>query len=284
MPRLYHHSDWDTSTSNLLRRPLDESLSNHLLDENSFSANAPNLSYTQSITSSKKDYHYHPEVSTLGSTCTSSSFYNRVEHIHSDACFKNKHSEMMQHDQSTSMPPLSQSGTTLGQVTYKPSTTQLTTHNPQHCQDPNKEYKFNPFLHDHHKSFNNSAEHSCKKDTSHKVKKTKQPLGLILNTFGENCTEEPLGFFSDKEDSDHQCKEQTEEDLVWALGEQRGCKESSNYHLHHHSNDVDTEDDSCSDQSSTLSNTQKDSKYCDCCYCEFFGHSGVSFTSKQRLL
>lgn len=35
-------------------------------------------------------------------------------------------------------------------------------------------------------------------------------------------------------------------------------------------------DDSCSEQSSTNS-SQKDGKYCDCCYCEFFGHGNVSF-------
>ncbi len=42
----------------------------------------------------------------------------------------------------------------------------------------------------------------------------------------------------------------------------------------HHEDD----DDSCSEKSSSTSNsqTQKDGKYCDCCYCEFFGHSNVS--------
>ena len=39
----------------------------------------------------------------------------------------------------------------------------------------------------------------------------------------------------------------------------------------------DSIDDSCSEQSSSTSNSnQKDGKYCDCCYCEFFGHTTVS--------
>lgn len=40
----------------------------------------------------------------------------------------------------------------------------------------------------------------------------------------------------------------------------------------------DSVDDSCSEQSSSTSNstTQKEGKYCDCCYCEFFGHGSVS--------
>jgi len=39
-------------------------------------------------------------------------------------------------------------------------------------------------------------------------------------------------------------------------------------------------DDSCSEQSSTNS-SQKDGKYCDCCYCEFFGHGNVSTCTKK---
>lgn len=39
-------------------------------------------------------------------------------------------------------------------------------------------------------------------------------------------------------------------------------------------------DDSCSEQSSTNS-SQKDGKYCDCCYCEFFGHGNVSTCFKK---
>ena len=41
----------------------------------------------------------------------------------------------------------------------------------------------------------------------------------------------------------------------------------------------DSIDDNCSEQSSSTSNStsnQKDGKYCDCCYCEFFGHQNVS--------
>lgn len=42
------------------------------------------------------------------------------------------------------------------------------------------------------------------------------------------------------------------------------------------------DEDSCSEHSSSTSTStnQKEGKYCDCCYCEFFGHGGV----RQRLL
>lgn len=45
----------------------------------------------------------------------------------------------------------------------------------------------------------------------------------------------------------------------------------------HHEENYDSIDDSCSEQSSSTSNSnQKEGKYCDCCYCEFFGHGNVS--------
>lgn len=46
--------------------------------------------------------------------------------------------------------------------------------------------------------------------------------------------------------------------------------------VHQEDND-DSVDDSCSEQSSSTSTSnQKEGKYCDCCYCEFFGHGTVS--------
>jgi hypothetical protein len=43
-----------------------------------------------------------------------------------------------------------------------------------------------------------------------------------------------------------------------------------------HHDDNESMDDSCSEKSSsTTTSNQKDGKYCDCCYCEFFGHSTV---------
>lgn len=40
------------------------------------------------------------------------------------------------------------------------------------------------------------------------------------------------------------------------------------------------DEDSCSEHSSSTSTStnQKEGKYCDCCYCEFFGHGGVRHT------
>lgn len=48
----------------------------------------------------------------------------------------------------------------------------------------------------------------------------------------------------------------------------------------HFEDACDSVSDSCSEQSSTTSSSnQKEGKYCDCCYCEFFGHGNVSTES-----
>jgi hypothetical protein len=45
----------------------------------------------------------------------------------------------------------------------------------------------------------------------------------------------------------------------------------------HNEETYDSIDDSCSEQSSSTTNSnQKDGKYCDCCYCELLGHGSVS--------
>ena len=52
-----------------------------------------------------------------------------------------------------------------------------------------------------------------------------------------------------------------------------------------HDDNCDSNDDSCSEQSSSTSTSnQKDGKYCDCCYCEFFGHSTVSMSHVSCLV
>jgi len=52
-----------------------------------------------------------------------------------------------------------------------------------------------------------------------------------------------------------------------------------------HDDNYDSIDDNCSEKSSSTSNStsQKEGKYCDCCYCEFFGHGNppVAPTSKN---
>ncbi len=61
-----------------------------------------------------------------------------------------------------------------------------------------------------------------------------------------------------------------------SVGTSTGCEAGCDGH-HHHDDQYDSVDDSCSEQSSSTSaSNQKDGKYCDCCYCEFFGHSNVS--------
>ncbi len=59
-----------------------------------------------------------------------------------------------------------------------------------------------------------------------------------------------------------------------SVGTSTGCEAGCDGH---HDDQYDSVDDSCSEQSSSTSaSNQKDGKYCDCCYCEFFGHSNVS--------
>ena len=43
------------------------------------------------------------------------------------------------------------------------------------------------------------------------------------------------------------------------------------------------DEDSSSERSSCASSStnQKDGKYCDCCYCEFFGHNAVSALNRD---
>lgn len=44
----------------------------------------------------------------------------------------------------------------------------------------------------------------------------------------------------------------------------------------------DDDDESSSGQSSSTSaSNQKDNKYCDCCYCEFFGHGQVRHVTRS---
>ncbi|BFY98299.1 hypothetical protein BsWGS_01340 [Bradybaena similaris] len=60
-----------------------------------------------------------------------------------------------------------------------------------------------------------------------------------------------------------------------------GVGTSSPFHeqecnAYHHDDNCDSVDDSCSEKSSSTSTSnQKEGKYCDCCYCEFFGHSNT---------
>lgn len=61
-----------------------------------------------------------------------------------------------------------------------------------------------------------------------------------------------------------------------SVGTSTGCTEPDCDGNH----DNDSFDDNCSEKSSSTSNStnQKEGKYCDCCYCEFFGHGNVSFS------
>lgn len=55
------------------------------------------------------------------------------------------------------------------------------------------------------------------------------------------------------------------------------CEGNGGYEHPPYDGEESQDEDSCSEHSSSTSTStnQKEGKYCDCCYCEFFGHGGV---------
>lgn len=76
---------------------------------------------------------------------------------------------------------------------------------------------------------------------------------------GELLANGPVHFGSDPDCEGHRC-------------------ENGVYDPQQDDGDESADEDSCSEHSSSTSTStnQKEGKYCDCCYCEFFGHGGVS--------
>ncbi|XP_066574217.1 protein FAM193A isoform X2 [Amia ocellicauda] len=62
------------------------------------------------------------------------------------------------------------------------------------------------------------------------------------------------------------------------------CEGSGAYGHQHYDGEDSQDDDSCSEHSSSTSTStnQKEGKYCDCCYCEFFGHGGPPAAPTSR--
>ena len=58
------------------------------------------------------------------------------------------------------------------------------------------------------------------------------------------------------------------------------CEANGAYEHQPYDGEESQDEDSCSEHSSSTSTStnQKEGKYCDCCYCEFFGHGGVRDT------
>ena len=58
------------------------------------------------------------------------------------------------------------------------------------------------------------------------------------------------------------------------------CEGNGAYEHQPYDGEESQDEDSCSEHSSSTSTStnQKEGKYCDCCYCEFFGHGGVRRT------
>jgi hypothetical protein len=99
------------------------------------------------------------------------------------------------------------------------------------------------------------------------VKCTEERVGMRINVqsvfSGEACLLMGcVGFCSDPDCEGHRC-------------------ENGVYDPQQDDGDESADEDSCSEHSSSTSTStnQKEGKYCDCCYCEFFGHGGVSACS-----
>ncbi|XP_015274388.1 PREDICTED: protein FAM193A-like, partial [Gekko japonicus] len=62
------------------------------------------------------------------------------------------------------------------------------------------------------------------------------------------------------------------------------CEDSSLYGHQQYDGEDSQDEDSCSEHSSSTSTStnQKEGKYCDCCYCEFFGHGGPPAAPTSR--
>ena len=63
------------------------------------------------------------------------------------------------------------------------------------------------------------------------------------------------------------------------------CEGNGAYEHQPYDGEESQDEDSCSEHSSSTSTStnQKEGKYCDCCYCEFFGHGGVRGARAQLL-
>ncbi|KAM4809590.1 protein FAM193A [Rhinophrynus dorsalis] len=62
------------------------------------------------------------------------------------------------------------------------------------------------------------------------------------------------------------------------------CENNSTYDHQQYDGEESQDEDSCSEHSSSTSTStnQKEGKYCDCCYCEFFGHGGPPSAPTSR--
>ncbi|KAJ8335856.1 hypothetical protein SKAU_G00391980 [Synaphobranchus kaupii] len=62
------------------------------------------------------------------------------------------------------------------------------------------------------------------------------------------------------------------------------CEGNGAYDHQHYDGEESQDEDSCSEHSSSTSTStnQKEGKYCDCCYCEFFGHGGPPAAPTSR--
>ncbi|XP_064782070.1 protein FAM193A-like [Oncorhynchus masou masou] len=60
------------------------------------------------------------------------------------------------------------------------------------------------------------------------------------------------------------------------------CEGNGAYDHQGYDGEESQDEDSCSEHSSSTSTNQKEGKYCDCCYCEFFGHGGPPAAPTSR--
>ncbi|KAH0618072.1 hypothetical protein JD844_017043 [Phrynosoma platyrhinos] len=96
-------------------------------------------------------------------------------------------------------------------------------------------------------------------------------LGLYSTTVASPSTKDSLVSAASSVCSDPDCEGQH-------------CEHSDIYDHPHYDGEESQDDDSCSEHSSSTSTStnQKEGKYCDCCYCEFFGHGGPPAAPTSR--
>ncbi|XP_060630105.2 protein FAM193A isoform X4 [Anolis sagrei] len=96
-------------------------------------------------------------------------------------------------------------------------------------------------------------------------------LGLYPTTMASPSTKESLVSTASSVCSDPDCEGQH-------------CEHSDLYDHPQYDGEESQDEDSCSEHSSSTSTStnQKEGKYCDCCYCEFFGHGGPPAAPTSR--
>ena len=251
----------------------------------------PHLSQTETATSKAATLLSHGVCSAKAAvTQTVSSSGGLVgtsgnEHVHTEACFKTLkpiNRTLAQPTQKTTVAPFKG---TLPSLTTAPSSVSAAVPHTDHC------LKHNPFLHTHHSSFSGTQGTTTVTSTAAPAQlqhpmKLPEPPNLNLN-LGHQMS--PHMACNHQHSHGHPAPVSAPPPAAPqpppAAPITGACNDPECDGHHEDNYDSNSMDDSCSEKSSSTSTSnQKDGKYCDCCYCEFFGHSNVSISSAQWLL